>query len=165
MKPIKDLKEIKERFQKYINQLIELYKKHEIKSIKNLIDLHRNNSEFKKEFVEIWKEIGRKDGGKLSLTSAGIIFGASLGGVGIAALGGAIGLPLFFVLGLAGLFGGTKFDSFGYFGDSKKVSVKMPKSLYSKIKVVADSNSTTPNETILQVLEDIFSDETIKYLE
>jgi len=43
--------------------------------------------------------------------------------------------------------------------------LKIPKTLYSKIKVVADSNSKTLDETITQVLEDIFSDETIKYLE
>ena len=130
-----------------------------------MIDLHRNNSEFRKQFADVWKEIGKSDGAKISFTTAGIILGASFGGVGIAALGGAIGLPLFLVLGLAGLFSGTKIDSFGYFSDSKKVSLKIPKTLYNKIKVVADSNSKTIDETITQVLEDIFSDETIKYLE
>ncbi len=119
-----------------------------IKSIKNLIDLHRNKSEFKEEFLNIWKEIGKKDGGKLSLNTTGIILGASLGGVGIAAFGGAIGLPLFLIFGLTGLFGGTKIDSLGSFSDSKKVSLKIPKVLYSKIKVVADSNSKTIDETI-----------------
>ena len=164
MNTINELKETKERFQKYINQLIELYKKHEVKSIKNLIDLHRNNPKFKKEFADIWKEIGKSDGGKLSLTTAGIILGASLGGVGIAALGGAIGLPLFLVLGLAGLFGGTKFDSIGFFGDNKNLWLKLPKSLYKKIKIVAEESSKSPNEIIVQVLSDTFTDETIKYL-
>ena len=164
MNAINELKETKERFQKYINQLIELYKKHEVKSIKNLIDLHKSNPKFKKEFADIWKEIGKSDGGKLSLTTTGIILGASLGGVGIAALGGAIGLPLFLVLGLAGLFGGTKFDSIGLFGDNKNLWLKIPKPLYKKIKIVAEKSSATPNEIIVQSLTDTFTDETIKFL-
>lgn len=45
------------------------------------------------------------------MTTIGVILGAALGGVGIAFAGTAIGLPLFFVLGLGGLITGNEFDS------------------------------------------------------
>ena len=127
--------------------------------------MHKNNAEFKEEFVGIWKEIAKTDGGKLSLTTIGIILGASLGGVGIAALGGAIGLPLFLILGLAGMWGGTEFDSGSIFGDKKKVTLKLPKSLYERINTVAEKSSLSNDELIIKTLEDVFSEEATRLLD
>jgi hypothetical protein len=50
------------------------------------------------------------EGGKVSITTAALIIGAVLGGVGVAALGGAIGLPLAAVLVPIGWIVGNEFD-------------------------------------------------------
>ena len=69
----------------------------------------------------------------MTLTSIGIIIGYSLGGVGIAAMGGAIGLPLFLVLGTAGFLGGGWLDKLiNCF--SKNESIEIPKDLYKKME-------------------------------
>lgn len=64
-----------------------------------------------------------KEGGKLSLASVGLLIGASLGGAGFAAMGGAIPVSLSLLGLLAGLFVGNECDATGLtkkFGKSIK---------------------------------------------
>lgn len=157
MSTFDNLKETPKRFRQYSDRLTELMKAHEIKSIKGLIAAYRKDREFKKQWTAIWEELAKAEGGKLSLTSIGIIMGASLGGVGVAALGGAIGLPLFAVLGLAGLVGGSKFDASGYFSNNKITMMTFPKSLYRQIEDAAENSSVSPNDLIRMILEDSFA--------
>jgi hypothetical protein len=74
--------------------------RHEVRNVRALIELFRSNHEFSSEWRAIWSDIAETEGGKISLTTAGTILGAVLGGVGIAAMGGAIALPLALVLEL-----------------------------------------------------------------
>ena len=61
----------------------------------------------------IWKTIVDQEGGKLTLGTVFAITGLSLGGVGIAAAGGAIGLPLVLLLAPAGIWVCNEFDNAG----------------------------------------------------
>ena len=56
----------------------------------------------------------KADGGKLTLGVMFAIVGAALGGVGIAAMGGAIGVPLALIGALVGLVVGNEADTEGY---------------------------------------------------
>lgn len=83
-----------------------MFLNYEIDGVKPLIDKYQNDESFKNEWIAFWSDIAKENGGKLSLTTVCVVIGASLGGVGIAAMGGAIGLPLalVLVLGLGGFF-------------------------------------------------------------
>ena len=140
------LQETKKEFKNSIAKLISLFKSKNINSISKLISTFKNDSDFKKQWNDIWKEIVSKEGGKLSLTTIGAVIGASLGGVGIAAAGGAIGLPLATVLGLTGFVFGTEVDSLKnrLFGKTKRVAIS--KDLYVRISNLADMFKSPPDE-------------------
>jgi len=150
----KELGEATIRFKSYIDRLIQLFKKHDITNPKGIIEAVRHNQEFSAEWKEIWKEIARMDGGKISLTTIGAIIGAVMGGVGIAAGGGAIGLPLAAVLGLGGLITGIEIDTLG----KKHLLLRLPKPLYRSIKQVAEVSGISPSELIVKKLINEFSD-------
>jgi hypothetical protein len=58
------------------------------------------------------EEIQRyKESAKISLATIGMIVGLALGGVGIAAMGGAIGVLFAIILGIVGFKGGSKIDA------------------------------------------------------
>ncbi|MGA7764936.1 MAG: hypothetical protein WB781_24440 [Candidatus Sulfotelmatobacter sp.] len=67
-------------------------------------------------------------GGKLSLTLILSTIAIAMGGVGVAAGGGAIGVPLLMILAPVGYFGGQELDSEGY----TKVAVDTFKKLLGK---------------------------------
>lgn len=99
---------------KKIQQNNKLTTKEKIYDLKNL-----NNKQAFKNVISIalnysksyWKKVNWAQRiGIIGLTSGLIIAGAS-GGAGIAALGGAIGLPLFLVTTAGGTFIGTIIDS------------------------------------------------------
>jgi outer membrane murein-binding lipoprotein Lpp len=72
------------------------------------------DEEFKTEWKQIWSQIAQQDGGKLSLTTILGITGLVLGGVGIAAGGSAIGLPLAILLAPVGYLAGAEIDDLGF---------------------------------------------------
>jgi hypothetical protein len=111
MSSSRELGDSASRFREYIDRLIRLMQRHEVRNVRGLIELFRSNHEFSSEWRAIWSDIAEAEGGKISLTTAGTILGAVLGGVGIGAMGGAIALPLALVLGLGGLIAGAEFDS------------------------------------------------------
>jgi len=122
------------------DRLILLFKEFEIDGLKKLIKVYKGNNNFQKKWTDIWREIATKEGGKLSLTTIGVIIGSSLGGVGIATMGGAVGLPLAGILGLTGFLSGSKIDSLDYFGNDKTIKIKLPNEIIEKLE--ADSNKT-----------------------
>jgi len=104
-----------QRLSKYVQELIDLFKRFEITGSTAPWRLWRaiGKSEFRREWIRVWIEIAELDGGKITLTTLLTIIGAVLGGVGIATMGGAFGLPLALVLGLIGYLLGTEIDSMG----------------------------------------------------
>jgi hypothetical protein len=141
-----------DRFKIYIDRLIALVKKHNIDSIGKLIEAVRHNDSFASDWKAIWVEIADADGGKITLATVGTVTGAVLGGVGIAAMGGAIGLPLALVLGLGGLIAGTEFDSMRQLSKTKLLLLRLPKPLHTRIADAARSAEASENELIIRVL-------------
>jgi hypothetical protein len=115
MPVIDDAKQTAQRFSDYVQELINLFKKFNITGSGAPRQLWKasGNSEFRKEWSRIWREIAEYDGGKLTLTTIFGIIGAVFGGVGIAALGGAIGLPLAILLAPVGYLIGSEIDGAG----------------------------------------------------
>lgn len=154
----REFEETTKRFKVYIDRLIALFKQHRIDSIQSLIQTIRRDKEFSSEWTRTWREIADADGGKLSLTTVGVVLGSALGGVGIAAMGGAIGLPLALVLGLGGLVVGTEFDAVRRISRSRWTLVKVPKDVYSRIKEAAETAGLSVNDIVAQALTAAFPD-------
>lgn len=112
---IDDASQTVQRFSSYIKELVELFRKFDItgpRATRSLWIAVRN-SQFRNEWKRIWLKIAEHEGGKLSLTTVLAIIGAVSGGAGIAAFGGAIGVPLAVLLGLVGYFVGNEMDAKG----------------------------------------------------
>jgi hypothetical protein len=79
-------------------------------------DLKRAAKEpsFQKELATFWEEVIKAEGGKVTFTVISCTIALSLGGVGIAAAGGAIGMPLLLILAPAGYLAGQELDSERY---------------------------------------------------
>jgi hypothetical protein len=88
------------------------------------LSVRRGNPSFKGEVNVLWEDILKAEGGKLTGTLVFSTIALAMGGVGIAAGGGAIGLPLLVLLAPAGFIGGQELDSEGY---SKKIVEKFKK--------------------------------------
>ncbi|MEZ9466596.1 hypothetical protein BCT86_14435 [Vibrio breoganii] len=129
---------IDRKYQNTIQSLISLLKKYKIQSTKELMLSCRSNDDFKQEWLSIWKECAKNNGGKLGLGTVGTIIGSSLGGVGIAMAGTAFGAPLAAILGLGGLISGSYLDSMNFFSKGKILKTKVSEELYDKIKHDAD---------------------------
>jgi len=146
------------RFREYIDRLIRLMQRHEVRNVRALIELFRSNHEFSSEWRAIWSDIAEAEGGKISLTTAGTILGAVLGGVGIAAMGGVIALPLALVLGLGGLIAGAEFDSVRALSRTSLRLLRIPKALQMRIEEAASSAEVSVNEIIVRALSAAFPD-------
>jgi hypothetical protein len=153
MSTFEEIREIPQKYKKYAEQLREIFKKHEIDGWKPLVSKLKTDAAFKKEFKGFWESVAKTDGGKLSLTTMGLIIGAALGGVGIAAMGGAIGLPLAAVLAAGGFLGGSKFDSLGFFSKEKTIKVKVSKEAKSVLEQKAKDCELSVEEYARVILE------------
>ena len=148
-----EISEMPEKYRVYRDRLAGLFGSYDVKSLQALVTVYRSNAEFRAEWKAIWSDIAKSDGGKLSLTTIGVIVGSVLGGVGIAAMGGAIGLPLALVLGLGGLLSGSKFDSLGIFSGKKKIRLKVSEKTYDCMKDEAAKNGMSINDLAAQFFE------------
>ena len=148
-----------ERFKSQIVKLKEIMKNYEINSIKELVKSVRHKKEFRNEWINIWKEIAEAEGGKLSLTTLGLIIGSLLGGVGIAGVWGAFGLPLVFVLGLGGFVMGTEIDTIRKYKKKKLLTLMIPKNLYDRINHEAERLGLKKRELIIHTLEGSFPED------
>ena len=83
----------------------------------------------------------------------GIIIGSALGGVGIAMLGGAVGLPLAAIFGMSGFLAGSKIDSTGVFNSMKSVETKISEETYNRLKLSADGCNKTVEEYLAVIIE------------
>jgi hypothetical protein len=110
---IKDTTASFERVRGYGNQMKSLLSRHGVHNIDDLKRVARN-SPFKSEVAALWEGILKAEGGKVTLTLLLSTIAIAMGGVGIAAGGSAIGLPLLVILAPAGYFGGQELDSEGY---------------------------------------------------
>jgi chaperonin cofactor prefoldin len=140
-----DSKSILQRLSVYVQELTRLFKTFDITNPKGLWRALRNR-EFRTGCHEILIEVAKSEGGKLTLTTISILIGAALGGVGIAALGGAIGIPMAALLAPVGYLAGSKLDSSNW---KQKTSEQLPAS--------ADSPGVEQPETDLEEMAALLS--------
>lgn len=153
MSTFEEIGEIPEKYRAHKEALSLIFKQYAIDGIKSLVSEYRSNPQFKKDWSEFWSHVAKQEGGKLSLTTIGLIIGASLGGVGIAAMGSAVGMPLALILGLGGFLSGSKFDSLLVFSSDKKVTTKLSKECYNVLESKANEFGITVNEYVKLILE------------
>jgi hypothetical protein len=153
MSTVDEIKNIPEQYKKHAEELVSLFKKHQISGIRSLVLEYRRNRAFKSEWTHFWGNMAKDEGGKLSLTTIGILIGASLGGVGIAAMGTAIGMPLAVVLGLSGFLTGSKIDSLKLFAAQKQLLLSVDKETYRELKNEANDLNVPVSKLIESVLE------------
>lgn len=149
-----EIGEIPKKCRIYQKSLKSLFRKHGIAGIKALMVKYRSDPSFKDEWAVFWSELAKSEGGKLSLGTIGVIIGSALGGVGIAAMGGAIGLPLAVILGLGGFLGGSGFDSLSFFSSEKKVSTKISKDSYLALERKAFEVGFTIEKYVKLIIEE-----------
>lgn len=152
-----EIKELPAKYRKYRDRLTNLLKKHDISRLSGLVLAYKNNTEFKEDWNSIWGELAREEGGKMSLTTAGLVFGAAMGGVGIAAMGSAFGLPLALILGLGGLVSGSKFDSLRVFSNRKPVEIRLPKNILTLIELDAEDSGISTSEFIEAIVQQAYA--------
>lgn len=115
MSVIRDIKATKDRFAIYIEELSGLLREYHLNGTHWYDNLKKANKDpaFVTRRDAIWKQILEQEGGKLTFGSVLAIIGAVLGGVGIAAGGGAFGLPLVLLLAPVGVWIGNEIDDAG----------------------------------------------------
>ncbi|MFY9908402.1 MAG: hypothetical protein WAK56_01100 [Candidatus Sulfotelmatobacter sp.] len=104
-----------------------LLSRHQVHSIDDLKRVSKDTT-FKSDVDALWHAFLTAEGGKLSLTLILSTIAIAMGGVGVAAGGGAIGVPLLMILAPVGYFGGQELDSEGY----TKVAVDTFKKVFGK---------------------------------
>jgi hypothetical protein len=140
--------EIVARFSEYITRLTALCESHAIggwKAPLTLVKEWRSNLEFREEWNRVWSDLIASEGGKVSLMTAAMIIGSVLGSMGIAAFGGAIGLPLAAVLVPLAYVAGDEVDGRGW--TQRVWSWKWGKS--------AERDSPPESQTMLQTGADL----------
>ena len=157
MSTYSEMKEIPEKFTVYRDRLVELLKRNNIKSMKEIYTTYKSSNDFQSELNEILTDIIKADGGKLSLTTIGLVVGSALGGVGIAAMGGAIGLPLSLILGLGGFLAGTKIDDTKILSSEKKLSITLSDELIERLMVDADYIGCSVEDLIKKLIENTYN--------
>ena len=85
-----------------------------------------------------------------------IIIGSALGGVGIAAMGGAIGMPLAFILGLIGFLAGTKLDDTKLLASDKNISVNLPNDLIERLEQDAHQIGCSVDELLKTLVKQVY---------
>src|SRR5580692_6646445 len=113
MSIITDTKATLERIRGYGNEMKGLLSRREVHSIDDLKRVAKESS-FQSDVAALWGSIVRSEGGAITMTVVLSTIAIAMGGVGIAAGGGAIGLPLLVILAPAGYFAGQELDSEGY---------------------------------------------------
>jgi len=157
MSTFNEIKNIPKKFIEHRDELILLFKEYEIDGIKKLISVYKTNKYFLEKWNTIWINLAEKDGGKLSLTTVGIIIGSALGGVGIAAMGSAIGMPLALILGLGGLLTGSKVDSLNFFSNKKSITIQLSKKVFKQIELDSKIMDISVNELIEKLINNTYS--------
>lgn len=108
-----DVRDVKRRFPQHVQAFETVFERHHIHSTSAAWDA-LSSAAFREDMVEVAEQVMKAEGGKLAFGVIFAIVGAALGGVGVAALGGAIGVPLALVGAFVGLVLGNEADSEGY---------------------------------------------------
>lgn len=153
MSAFEEIGEIPEKYRAHSAALKLIFVKYKISGLKALVQSFWENPEFKVEWKQFWTGVARDEGGKLSLTALGIIVGSALGGVGIALMGGAFGLPLAGILGLTGFVSGSTIDSQGYLRGEKRLSVRVSKDCFNQLEAKAKEFGIPVKQFVKQLLE------------
>jgi hypothetical protein len=114
-----DTKQTVNRFSEHIDEFQALYKRRGLafgspKDIWLFVKLLKTSPSFRKELVLLGNSVIRREGGKVSLTILFTIIAVSIGGLGIAGMGSAFGLPaaaLAAILGSIGFGLGQEIDT------------------------------------------------------
>ena len=109
---IKDMQSAKRRFPQHVAAFVDLFRRHNIHSM-NSFRQRVTNATFRREFKTLALKVAEVDGGKVSTPLLMAIVGSALGGVGIAMMGGAFGLPLAAICAICGVLLGNEADSTG----------------------------------------------------
>ena len=153
MSTYSEFKDLPNKYLKYLEKLKDIFRKYQIDSKKTLSFSYKNDADFKNEWKIFWTDLAKANGGKLSLTTIGLILGSALGGVGIAAMGGAIGVPFALLLGLGGFISGSKFDSYALFSDEKNIKIKISKIAYESLEKKSEALGVSTNEYINAIIQ------------
>jgi len=105
-----DLKDTFNRFQDHISAFQEIYKRNGVsfgtpREIWGFITRIGRDSKFRQEFVDFGKALLRREGGKMSLPILFAIIALSIGGIGIAGMGSAFGIPALALAGILAVLG------------------------------------------------------------
>lgn len=137
----------------HVQELSSLFRRYDITATRVVKGLWKalSNNEFRWEFRNILINFAEKEGGKLTLTTVAALIGSALGGVGIAAMGGAIGIPLALLLAPIGYLLGVQVDSRGL--------VKKIRSFFSSSGGVTpeDEQSESDEDEITELLATLLS--------
>lgn len=148
-----EFREGADRFRSGIDKLKALLKRNGVDGVRRLVSLYRTDAAFRNEWNVIWREVAIDNGGKVSLATAGAILGAALGGVGVAAMGGAVGLPLLAVLGMGGLLAGAEVDAAVRRSLSEHVKVELPIHLHEQLCKKAAALGVEPATLLADILD------------
>jgi hypothetical protein len=157
MSTYSEMKEIPEKFKLHRDKLVNLFKEYKLKSVGDFRKIYKTDKKFQLEFKEILKDMTIENGGKLSLTTIGIIIGSALGGAGIAAMGGAIGVSLAMVLGISGFIAGSKFDDTKLLSDEKNISVTLPNELVKRLEQDSDKIGCSVDELLSTLIRQVYN--------
>jgi len=155
MGTITEIKDIPKKYKKYINELSDLLTEHRVTSIPSFISMYQKDEIFSVKSKAILTKISQEEGGKLSLTTIGIIIGASFGGVGIAIAGGAFGLPLAAIFGIGGFLTGSKIDASGLLNSMQTIEIKVTVETYSRLELLANGCNMSVDKYLLLIVDDI----------
>lgn len=156
MSTYSEIKNIPENLRAHRDRLDKLLKDYAINSITEFKHVYKTDEQFQSEWKQIWTDIVKTNGGKLSLSTIGLIIGSVLGGAGIAAMGGAIGVSLAFVFSLSGFIAGSKFDDTKILADEKTVSATLPNEIVDRLKSDADKIGCSTNELIEILIKQVY---------
>jgi hypothetical protein len=110
---INDIVDAKRRFPQHVAAFEALFRRYRITSLSKF-QCALTEPSFRAEFRVLALRIAEIDGGKFSMPLLLGIIGAALGGVGIAFMGGAIGLPIAAIGAIGGIVIGSEMDSTGF---------------------------------------------------
>jgi hypothetical protein len=107
----RDTKETVGRFQNHLEAFEDLFRTNDMafgnpKDIWPFVMKTATEQKFRRDLLSLGNSVLRREGGKVSLTVLFTIIGVAIGGVGIAAMGSAVGLP---AVALAALLGSVGF--------------------------------------------------------
>ena len=108
-KEMRNFIEIPQRFSEYKTKFNELNKQYEITPVKIIRSL-KNNKDYRDSVFKLAREMRERDGAKFVVPIILASLGMSIGSIGIAAMGTAIGITLWPVLGVFGAYWGIKID-------------------------------------------------------